>query len=246
MNTGAASPFPGWTIIDVDHASSTNDLAAREAPWTVVRARRQSAGRGRQNRAWVSSEGGLWLSAVLPSPPPEPAAATAPLVVGLAAARALDGLGARPLRLRWPNDLMVDDKKLGGILAERPAPDRVVVGLGINVLNDPERDDASLVGQTTSLARLGLAGLSLGDLSAAILDALYRTHAVWVGRGFLALLPDFEALWGPPRPVCVTVDQTTVSGRFLGIDAVGNPRIETASGAVQVIYGPRVWQLIET
>ncbi|GAB4250940.1 MAG: biotin--[acetyl-CoA-carboxylase] ligase [Candidatus Methylacidiphilales bacterium] len=246
MNALETQPFAGWTIIDVDQAPSTNDLAARESPWTVVRARRQTAGRGRQNRHWVSSEGGLWLSAVLPAPPSEWVASTAPLVAGLAVVRALGELGVRPVRLRWPNDLMVDERKLGGILAERPGIDRLIIGLGLNVHNDPERDDPTLMGQTISLARLGLGNLGVSDLSTAVLDALQRVFHCWVERGFGALLPDFESLWGTPRQVRIVVDQTTLTGRFLGIDAVGNPRIETDSGSVHVVFGPLVWQLIET
>ncbi|MFQ3670050.1 MAG: biotin--[acetyl-CoA-carboxylase] ligase [Verrucomicrobiia bacterium] len=237
--------FPGWTVIDVEHVASTNDGAAREPEWTVVRARRQSAGRGRQNRRWVSSEGGLWMSAVVPAPVGEGSVAVAPLVAGLAFARALRGMGVRGMRLRWPNDLMVDERKLGGILAERPAAERIVIGLGLNVKNDPEREDPSLMGQTVSLERLGLGEVGLEELSMALLEELRQVHAVWVRLGFVALLPQFEGWWGPSRQVRVTVDRSTVTGRFLGIDAAGNPRIENGAGEVQVLYGPLVWQLSE-
>lgn len=237
-------PFSDWTVIDVEQASSTNDLAAREPPWTAVRAKRQNAGRGRQGRSWSSGEGGLWLSAVLPAPA-ESAATTAPLVAGLAFARALRKLGVGSLRLRWPNDLMVDDRKLGGILAERPQADRITIGLGLNVLNDPERDDPSLIGQTISLCRLGVS-TDLGEWTTALLESLRQAHTVWTGQGFTKFLPELDGLWGSPRPVRALVDQAEVCGRFLGVDASGNPRIETNSGEVRILYGPLVWQLFET
>ncbi len=105
---------------------------------TAVLAEEQSAGRGSRGRTWRSPRGGLWLSVLL-----RPAGVATELVslrVGLAAADAVERLGpALPLALKWPNDLMLGDRKLGGILCEArwsgDAPAWVAVGIGINVRN---------------------------------------------------------------------------------------------------------------
>ncbi|HEX5521452.1 MAG TPA: biotin--[acetyl-CoA-carboxylase] ligase, partial [Longimicrobiaceae bacterium] len=135
-----------WGVPRVEllgETDSTNDVAralgAAGAPaGTVVLADAQRAGRGRAGRAWQSPPGlGVWLSLLLRGASlPEPT--LLPLLVGLGAARALDGvLGAGRVQIKWPNDLLVGDRKLAGVLAEAdlgsaggPA---VVVGIGINV-----------------------------------------------------------------------------------------------------------------
>ncbi|MEO6058301.1 MAG: biotin--[acetyl-CoA-carboxylase] ligase [Gemmatimonadales bacterium] len=118
-----------------------HELAAGGAPaGTAVVADEQSDGRGSRGRAWSSPRGGLWLS-VLARPP----AATMELVslrAGLAVADALDAAGTGVgLRLKWPNDLMLGERKAGGILCEArwqgASPGWVVIGLGLNVLNHP-------------------------------------------------------------------------------------------------------------
>ncbi len=135
------APFPA--IVSLAETDSTMDalhaLAQGGAPaGTAVVAEAQAAGRGSRGRAWSSPRGGLWLS-VLGRP------ATAGLEVlslraGLAVAELLARLGAgRRLALKWPNDLMLDDRKVGGILCEArwqgSAPAWVVIGIGLNVTN---------------------------------------------------------------------------------------------------------------
>jgi BirA family biotin operon repressor/biotin-[acetyl-CoA-carboxylase] ligase len=126
-----------------DAIPSTMDLlhelaAAGAAEGTTVVAEEQLGGRGSRGRSWHSPRGGLWLSYLL-----RPAAAGTELLglrVGLAAAEALESLSpALPLGLKWPNDLMLGDRKLGGILCEARwaagAPTWVAAGVGINVQN---------------------------------------------------------------------------------------------------------------
>jgi BirA family biotin operon repressor/biotin-[acetyl-CoA-carboxylase] ligase len=134
----------------LDRVTSTNDVAldaarAGEEPGLVVRSRIQTHGKGRKQRDWVSEEGGLWTSIVLDADPPEPSRGLIPLAVGCACCRALENLGA-DVELRWPNDLMRDDAKVGGLLVETRSGqgpmDVVVAGLGINVTNEPPVEEA--------------------------------------------------------------------------------------------------------
>jgi BirA family transcriptional regulator, biotin operon repressor / biotin---[acetyl-CoA-carboxylase] ligase len=127
-----------------DRLSSTQDelhrLAAAGAPaGTVVVAAEQEAGRGSRGRRWASPLGGLWLS-FLCRPPCPVGVEVLSVRVGLGAAEALSRLGGLPpVALKWPNDLILGDRKIGGILGEaRWQGDTlawVAVGVGINVRN---------------------------------------------------------------------------------------------------------------
>jgi len=122
---------------------STQDLAHQlaadgAAAGTTVIAREQRSGRGTRGRAWVAPVGGLWFSSVVR--PAEVAIECLSLRVGLAVAEAVESAGnGEPIQLKWPNDLILRDRKLGGILVEaRWAGERfawAVVGVGINVVN---------------------------------------------------------------------------------------------------------------
>jgi BirA family biotin operon repressor/biotin-[acetyl-CoA-carboxylase] ligase len=127
-----------------DSLPSTQDeihrLAAAGAPaGTVVVTAEQVAGRGSRGRQWTSMRGGLWLTMLCR--PAEPAAVELlSLRVGLAVADALSELGGLPpVALKWPNDLLLDDRKLGGILCEArwqgDGVGWVAVGVGLNVSN---------------------------------------------------------------------------------------------------------------
>lgn len=132
-------------VTRLDDVPSTMELAheaaAAGAPHgTAFVAARQQSGRGSRGRAWVSERGGLWCS-IVARPPRADAFAALSLRVGLAVAEALEAsLPSLPaLQLKWPNDLLAEGRKLGGILCEASwsgADCRwVVVGLGINVRN---------------------------------------------------------------------------------------------------------------
>jgi BirA family biotin operon repressor/biotin-[acetyl-CoA-carboxylase] ligase len=121
------------STLDVAHR-----IAAQGAPaGTLVIANEQTAGRGRGGKTWQSSPGaGLWLTLI--ERPDEPSGlGVLSLRVGLAAAEALDRFAAEPIRLKWPNDLYVDDGKLAGVLVEarwrEQAVEWVAIGLGVNV-----------------------------------------------------------------------------------------------------------------
>jgi BirA family biotin operon repressor/biotin-[acetyl-CoA-carboxylase] ligase len=130
-------------IYHYERVSSTMDviheLAEREAEaGTVVVAGEQLEGRGSRGRSWHSPPGGLWLSALF-RPPSLGGIEVISLRVGLVVARALDPFVPVPVRLKWPNDLMLGERKLGGILCEARwqggALAWVAVGVGLNLRN---------------------------------------------------------------------------------------------------------------
>jgi BirA family biotin operon repressor/biotin-[acetyl-CoA-carboxylase] ligase len=120
--------------MDVIHALAEQGAEAG----TVVVAGEQLEGRGSRNRSWHSPPGGLWLSALF-RPSSAGVVEVMSLRVGLAVAQVLDQFASSPVRLKWPNDLMVEDRKLGGILCEARWQGTtlgwVAAGIGVNVRN---------------------------------------------------------------------------------------------------------------
>jgi BirA family biotin operon repressor/biotin-[acetyl-CoA-carboxylase] ligase len=143
--------FPRWLVLD--EVGSTQDLAREVDPGTAVTALRQVAGRGRLGRAWADTgRDGLAVTFVLP---PE-RGADPWLAIGsaLAAARAIETVAGVAAGIKWPNDLVLEGRKLGGILIERTGRG-TLVGIGINV-SQPDFPDG-LATLATSLRRAGRA-----------------------------------------------------------------------------------------
>ena len=145
-----------WRITRFPTLPSTNDLAlegmraGRAAAGDVLVAAEQHAGRGRLGRTWHSAPGALLVTAVLPFIP-ERVGWTA-LAAGAAVASTVRGLGA-PAGVKWPNDVVLDGRKLAGVLVETAVPRLVAVGIGLNVCN-PLPDDPELALRTARLAEL--------------------------------------------------------------------------------------------
>jgi BirA family transcriptional regulator, biotin operon repressor / biotin---[acetyl-CoA-carboxylase] ligase len=232
-------------LVVCQRVGSTNDAARQLAEagcpdGTCVLAEEQTAGRGREERTWSSPAGqGIWLSLVLrPARPAEPGAL--PLLVGLAVARALTPF-CKPAvpRVKWPNDILLDDRKLGGILCEgaweRERLSFVVAGIGLNVLQLPAdfppelRDSATSVREAAgwSPSRAELAGAVVGEvrrvLESPVLDAVA-----------LAELERRDALRG--RAVRVTAGGgQELSGEALGIGADGSLLVRATGDEVRRI-----------
>ena len=214
--------------------ASTNLDARAGRHGDVFTADFQTAGRGRLDHKWLSTPGeNLMLSAVLDvgDCPPD-RVATLPLVVGLAVIEGLSPLlpKGRSPRLKWPNDVLVDGRKLAGILCERHG-DTVIVGLGVNV---KQREFAPEIAEkATSLSLLlGPAPAGKGTVPAltqvrdAILVALGRLYATWREEGlspFLVRLAELDFLRGRTISVRQTDDDTEpFQGVCEGIAADGS------------------------
>lgn len=167
---------PMTTSTNADVAAAARDGAT---DGLVVIAEQQSAGRGRLDRSWQSPARAAVLLSVLLRPRVGQAHwPLLSLVAGLAAVEALISVGGVDARLKWPNDVMVDGLKLGGILAER-VDDAIVVGLGINVST---RRDELPVDNATSLALVG-GSTDREILLKETLRALSRRYAAWHDTG---------------------------------------------------------------
>ncbi len=218
-----------WTLHVANEIGSTNSAAARLPAWHAVRARVQTDGRGRTGRHWVSDEGGLWLSAVVPCPGQRSRWSILPLAAGWAIIDALRSFGVNDLRLRWPNDIMHGRRKLAGLLVERYTADTAVVGIGLNVFNNPAAEEPALAGMTTRLSELASVRCALDDVTHVILRSLARTHATLLHEGFRNIAGQLNRHWSEPRLVSITLTGCgqTLTGLFHGIDDSGRLRITT-------------------
>lgn len=168
-----------WTIVRLESTDSTNEEAWRRqvvAPdGLVVVAGRQTAGRGRFGRRWYSPEGGLWMSLLLRPSLPAERTVLVTVATALAMRQAVQDLGLPEARIRFPNDVVVRDRKICGILAESRQPGVLVVGVGLNV-NVPSFPQD--VPEATSLSRELGRPVPLKQAERASLDALSR----WLDR----------------------------------------------------------------
>ena len=217
----------GWTLHEADTLGSTNDYARDLPPWHAIRAARQTAARGRHGRRWDSGEGGLWTSIVLPLDPPDRGWSAFPLAAGLAVVSTLRGLGLMQARLRWPNDVLVGSKKICGILMERFTSDRVVVGLGLNVSNNPAASDPALAAIATSLADELPIAPPIEEIYHDLLVALRVLHGRVAEEGFAVLADDINRHWGGTRLVELHVANQVLRGPVRGIDTRGDLLVET-------------------
>lgn len=232
-----------WQVHEYREVTSTNLVAAKLPAWHAVRADTQTAGRGRFQRRWVSDAGGLWLSAVVPVETNSAAWRLLPLATGVAVCDALRDCGVPQLRLRWPNDVLVDDRKLAGLLIDQFQPGLAVVGIGINVTNQPQACDAALQGQVVGLAGLVAAAPSVSELANQVLSTFQAVWSRVLADGSAAMLPRVNALWDLPRFVQLDLDGILVSGEFAGVDAGGRLRLRLA-GNVTRFFDPQDVRLL--
>jgi BirA family biotin operon repressor/biotin-[acetyl-CoA-carboxylase] ligase len=228
----------GWRLIALDVVESTNDEAARLADvgaseGTVVWARQQTGGRGRRGRRWASAVGNLYCSTVLRPDCAAPRAAELGFVAALAVADIVPA--GRSVRLKWPNDVLVDGGKIAGILLESAigqAADvqHVVAGIGVNVAFAPQ------------LPEMRYPGAALGGTVEAALEALTtafaRRLADWRRQGFDRVRAEWLGRAGPiGAEVDVRLGDELVSGRFSGLDPDGALLLQTASGPRRIVSG---------
>jgi BirA family transcriptional regulator, biotin operon repressor / biotin---[acetyl-CoA-carboxylase] ligase len=229
--------------------STNSALLARPSPPAgeseVLLAEYQSAGRGRRGRTWLAPPGGavcLSLNWTFREVPAQLGALS--LVVGVCILRALRELGMNEVQLKWPNDLLVSGRKLGGILielrAESAGPAYVVIGIGLNVSLGPQL-----------LEQIAATGIAATDLRGAGLQDVSRNRVVaaLVNACLLGLLEFERAALGPfiedwrqadalqGRAVNVNGAQGVSHGVARGIDPDGALLLETAQGLKRFVSG---------
>lgn len=221
----------GWRVEVVQVTGSTNAVAseralAGEPAGLVVVAESQTAGRGRLDRTWVSPpRAGLTLSVLVRPDLPPVRWPWLPLLTGLAVSTALRERAELDAVLKWPNDVLVDERKLCGVLAEVPAPGAAVLGIGLNVttraaeLPHAAATSVALAGGSTTdrgtLLRAVLRALGgvLGDVEAA--RVAYRERCSTLGRSVRLQLPGDTTVEGVAEAVD-DLGRLVVAGRAYG------------------------------
>lgn len=243
----------GIPVVAFETVGSTNAEALSRAragemgPLWIV-ARRQTAGRGRRGRTWISEPGNLYASLVLSDPAPSSAIPGICFVAALALHDAVldtaHGLAPAQLRLKWPNDLLLDGRKIAGILVEGTSaaggPAAVVVGFGVNCKHHP----ANVEYPATDLAAAGFA-VSAEMLLAALGSALRERLSEWNrGQNFASI----RAAWlaraaGIGAAIEVRLANRMGAGVFETVDESGALVLKHADGSRETIAAGDVFPL---
>ncbi len=227
--------------IDSTNAEALRRVAAGAGRGLVVSAEQQSAGRGRRGRQWFSPFArNVYLSLGWQFSQGAAALEGLSLAVGVGAVRALASLGVTGLQLKWPNDILSDGAKLGGILLEMAGDAagtcQVVVGIGINVAM-PQDVGGHIDQAWTDLARVGGAEVGRNALLAALLNELLPLLARFETSGFAPWRDAWMALDAyANQPVVISSADQRMAGIARGVDARGALQLETTLG-MQTLFG---------
>lgn len=235
-----AFAVPGH-LVALESVGSTNDEARRlgeagSPHFTVVWALEQTQGRGRLGRKWQSPRGNLYCSILLrPTHCPAARVAEIGFLTVLSMCEAIKALapGAQ-LACKWPNDLLLNGRKLAGFLPESAGHggmiDFVVVGSGVNIARPPETSEmAGGLLAPAALAEVSHAGIE--DVLQAYCERLVSWYDRWEREGFTPV----RAAWlghahGLNGPVAVTMGTERLEGRFVGMDADGALLLDVPQG----------------
>jgi BirA family biotin operon repressor/biotin-[acetyl-CoA-carboxylase] ligase len=243
----AADPdlLPGLTVEVVEEAPSTNALVTARAhegaaEGLVVVAEHQTAGRGRLDRSWETpARSGLTFSLLLRPSVPLPSWPWLPLLAGYAVDKALKAAGFEA-SVKWPNDVLLDGRKLCGILIEVPssAAGRVVIGVGLNVNNSLADAPPDVRQRATSLIDETNQPHDRTELLIGILRRLDRDLALLSVGAATALQSRWsEWCWLTGRTVGIDQGERLVEGLCEGIDTDGALLLRTPSGRERVYSG---------
>ncbi len=238
----ASALLIGKHVLYYGEISSTQDIAQKLArqgaeDGTVVIAEKQTRGKGRQGRSWISSDGGLYLSLIL-RPNLEPVRALQlPLVAGVAVAKAIKKVTTLQPRLKWPNDIIITGKKVGGILTETSTKagkiNHTILGIGLNV-NTPRPLFPLAIRETaTSLAEEG--GQNMPPL--ALLQRLFcefeALYVEFLAHGFGPIRQEWKAMSNTIGcRVKVATSTAEIEGEALDIDSEGFLLVRRGNGNI--------------
>lgn len=244
MRLGDDAGAAGFSLVSLQSVDSTNRLALDLAEQaganrTWVLSEVQRAGRGRQGRVWISPPGNLYASLLLVSPCAMADTPKLGFVAGVALAETLADLNIPgDVRLKWPNDVLVGEAKLAGMLLEgrmlAANKQAVAIGIGLNVTDAPEVEGR----QTTSLAALG-SSATRRDVFRLLSDRMASTLKTFAnGSGFFAIREAWSRrALAPGTRITVKLASGERAGRFAGIDAQGRLILDASDGVIHVEAG---------
>lgn len=222
-----------------DWAKELAKLGAQEG--TVVIAETQTAGHGRLSREWISPKGGLWFSVILRPETNSTEAANLMFIAGLAVARVLHKLYGLNTEVKWPNDVLVDGKKVCGILGETNAAYKiasfVILGIGINANFDVDSALPEALRETvTSLQTMLGQKVKLEELFMALMEEIERLYGTHKAVGFPTILGEWKKYAGfLNKSVEVACANERLIGLACDVDCEGALLLKLKDGRIKRI-----------
>jgi BirA family biotin operon repressor/biotin-[acetyl-CoA-carboxylase] ligase len=245
IRAGLKTQVMGRDIAYQRETPSTQEIAKAlaaqgVAEGTIVVAETQSKGRGRVGRQWSSPQGGVYFSIILRPDMKPSEALRLPLVAGVAVAQAIKRNTKLTPKLKWPNDIMLGSKKIGGILTEMNAEmdrlDWVIVGIGLNVNTPHESFPEEVEGVATSLMEAGGKNILRVKLLQDILFEFESLYDELAKSGFETIRMKWKALSNTiGANVVVNMPTEKVTGKAMDIDSDGALILKKEDGSLEKI-----------
>ncbi len=240
--------FHNFIIHHFSTLGSTNDYLKEmiDAPeFTCVVADEQTAGRGRHARAWHSAPGdGLYLSVLLRLQASSSKIPLLSLMSGIAVAEVLIQLGVAGVDIKWPNDLLVNERKICGVLVEGVSAGsnahRIILGIGVNLNHQSFPAELS---QTATSYQIETGNpVGIGDFRDRLLDRIAHWYEQWKRDDGRAIVNRWQELssYAKNKKVVVTLDDEQIAGVTAGLTETGALRVMTGAGELKNIFAGEV------
>ena len=243
IKAGLKTSMMGKNIHYFKETESTNtlarDMAGSVDEGTVVIAESQTGGRGRMGRKWISPEGGIWLSVIL-KPKMQPLhAPRITLLAGVAVAKTIREFGLQA-KIKWPNDVLINGKKVCGILteigAEMDSIQYVVVGVGIDANVDTETFPEEFRDSSTSLKNELGHDINRVEFVQELLIELEALYLKFQNEGFTSIIEEWRMMSATIGEwVKITTQSRILYGEAVGVDSDGALILETGEGRLEKI-----------
>ncbi|MBU0566502.1 biotin--[acetyl-CoA-carboxylase] ligase, partial [bacterium] len=239
----------GRKIYSFKEVGSTNDVAKELAKkgageGTLVVSKVQSRGQGRFGRPWISKEGGLWFSLILKPRIKKDLISILPLLAAVAVARAISSLTSLKVDLKWPNDVLINEKKVAGILSESlfgAGETSVILGIGINVNQRKEDFPEELREKATSLFEEIEREIDLEELLKEVTGELEKAYLSFLEEGPSFVIKEWKKMdicLG--RAIKIVTSKEGFKAKALDIDERGALIIGLDSGRTKTILSGEV------
>lgn len=243
IKAGLKTSVIGKEIEYFKEIESTNviacEIADSVAEGTVVIAESQTGGRGRLGRKWLSPEGGVWLSIIL-KPKIQPSyAPRITILSGVSVAKTIRSFGPEAM-IKWPNDVLINGKKVCGILTEIEAEmdmiDHCVVGIGIDANVDTESFPEEFRDSSTSLKKELGHEINRVEFVQKLLEEFEALYVKFQEGDFAAILEEWRSMSATIGEwVKITTQTRTIYGEAIGVDNEGALILETDEGKLEKI-----------
>lgn len=240
--------YLGKKIFYTKSVDSTNAWAKRHIEehgveeGSIFIAGQQSKGKARMGRQWSSPSGGLWFSLVLKPEMPLREISLLSLLFALAVSKAVDLFILTKSSIKWPNDILIDGKKLSGILLEASGEldsiESVIIGIGINVNNDLSEINASMKYEAIALNKLSNSPLKMQELFIEVVNSLDIYYEIFLKEGFKSIRNEFiNKCEHIGKEIEITQGKKIIKGINSDIDERGILIIENADGISKISSG---------